>query len=208
MSSFELLICGYLRNEEKDDEYSMNFWSGLNQIVLKYYPKLMSFCMYNSTHFVCEKKGKSIQGKGNTCNAFTIYIGYDTFMTDGFDEGVHYLSVQNNNHEGSGQCIHSIGVISEKQTKYVMSDKYALLPFYFVPNTDLNYFEGFPNHWVKGEVITIKLDMNQYEIVYYKNARFQYKQALNGESKYFFAMHLCASDDIHMQIVDNPRYFD
>ena len=191
---------------EKQDNYYMNFAVGLmSKITLSYYPQLMSFQLFNGDHFVCSKNDKIITGKGKSCNAYFIYIGYDTFMSNGFDEkGIHLLSIKNHNHEGSGQCIHSVGVISQRNMDYLYNDKYRLRSFPSCKSCIYtNHYNGYPDNWINGEIVTIKLDLDNFILTYFKNGNCQYKIEIPKEHKYFFAMHLCASDDSKMEIVDH-----
>ena len=127
-------------------------------------------------------------------------------MSNGFkDEGIHFLSIKNHNHEGSGQCIHSLGIISQRNVAFTNDNKYALVSFPLLSDECIytNHFNGFPDKWINGEILTVKLDLNAFNITYFKNGQNQFKVNIPKKEKYFFAMHLCASDDIKMEIVDN-----
>ena len=80
MFSFPLLVSGYIRQ-------TISLPMELAHIILAYHPKLMKFDLFDEENFICSNDGKFIQGQGKTCGARFVYIGYSTFMRDGFDEG-------------------------------------------------------------------------------------------------------------------------
>ena len=203
MSSFDHLISGYFRNVTDAEDLYMNVPNEMKKMTLSFYPSLMSFNMFDANNYTVKQHGKFIEGKGNSCNAYCVYVGHDTFMVNGLNEGTHCLSVRNHNHEGSGQCVHSIGVISEKKSEFTTDDHYVYNHFpKGSEDTVCSYFTGFPNYWTNGEVMTVLLDCNKSMVTYFKNGKEVQKDRIKSGLSYFFALHLCASDDIRMEIID------
>merc|ERR1711879_69724 len=101
--------------------------------------------------------------------------------------------------------VHSIGVISEKKSIYTLDTDNEFVYNHFHKGSDdavRSFFTGFPDYWVNGEVMTVLLDCNTSTVTYYKNGNEVQSDNIKSGEKYFFALHLCSSDDIKMEIVD------
>ena len=204
-AELNLLIFGFVRLFENKNILSTNIPSGLIQIIIQFYPKLIiCFGKCNKEKFEVLSDGLEIKGK--TTNDCMGYLVYGELMNDnGFDEGINIWSIMNmkndcdNNWEDS-ECYHNIGVISEFNDEFVNEDGFDVWPYYYEKINDVDYsfydslaYDQSGITWRKNDVITMILNCNEWTVSYYKN---------NDKTKPF------QKDNIneYFKIVENPQF--
>ena len=209
----ELLICGYLREEENALKLYMNIPMGIAKIMHELYPLLLfTFGDYKHNAFKISNKGMMIQGNIENCSGYVVYANLGRFSNTGFNEGIHLWSVKllAGKTGARAGCYASIGVTTEKNEKVLdrkpRNDNENDWPSFWITDKGCNsYFNGCLE-WVKDKVITVKLDCNEWSATFYRD-RVKFKNELLEPNKsYYFAMFCCGiATWTHAEVVDNPN---
>ena len=203
---YQYLIDGYIRNVDKECGLFMNVESGINGIIYAFYPKLLRFNYYDEKMFDVSDDGLVIQGGDHIeCEAQTAFV--ESPDNKGFNKGVHYLSLQNINEEDIDDidyCFYNIGVLAERdQTKIKDEGEWE--------NTHFSYDNGYTPHsfykgrhyWNYMDVITVRLDCDEWTVTYYKDNEQVQKDKIDGGKSYHFAVNMCVNQNwVHFKIVD------
>ena len=218
----EILINGYIRNHEK--EYKLLIPPEIAQIIYKSYPSLLfKFGDFNKDFFIINEEKTILKGidgdigrvVGSDCNGFMVYadLGQDILNDIGINTGVYFWSVKCLLEVA--RCFASIGVTTEKNDKLINHwdhDGMKLDDHWFE-----NFKEGGRNsfyqgctEWQKDQIITVRLDCDNWTVKYYKdkeNTNFK-EDKIEANKSYYFAMMVCNLESLtHYQIVQVPDHF-
>ena len=192
---------------------------GISQIIYELYPILLfTFGEFNTDYFEVNEDGTIIKGKeGMTCNGFLIYADLGQYNDAGLNKGVHTWSIRNLIESSTG-CHLSIGVTTEKNYKLINEWKhdYNEIDLFFadVPvqpswiNEGYNsYWDGYVNKWSQDQVITIKLNCDDWNVTYYKDNKEIKKDKIEPDKHYHFALLCCCRNcNTHLKIEENPIF--
>ena len=94
-TSLNLLISGYLRDNEEQLNLTMNIPAGIDKIIHSLYPILLfKFGDYNSKAFKVTKDGTVIQGADLDCWGYLVYADLGQYSDIGLSTGVHLWSIK------------------------------------------------------------------------------------------------------------------
>ena len=124
----------------------------------------------------------------------------------GFNSGKHLLSIKNNCNILPQFC--SIGITTNQWDKpWIQVENNAIKEWVKQKsNKDCNYYDGSKHGLRTNDVITIKLDCDEGEVSYYKNAKQIKIDKIYQNEYYYFAMYITVSRNtpISFEIVANP----
>ena len=91
-----LLICGYVREEERKLQLYMNIPNGIVKIVHELFPLLLfKFGDFNRGRFEINDDRTIIKGPHNgSCNGFLIYADLEQYSDVGLNKGIHIWSIK------------------------------------------------------------------------------------------------------------------
>ena len=205
----EYLVYGFTRNVEAQHELFMNVDHGIYKMIHEFYPKLLRFKDYDIEKFQVTDNGTIIKALSYECYSATVYA--ESFGDEGFNKGVQYWSVKNIKDTGrkeftadtmgDGYCFHSIGVRSEKGSLIKTGSWWT--------NEECesqSFFKGHCPKWGLNEIITVKLDCNQWTVTYYNKEGNQLQHdSIEKDLSYYFCIQLCKGMTYtHFEIVETP----
>eukprot|EP01083_Nonionella_stella_P106817 308608_1 len=174
------ILCYYQCPEETCDVFNVK----PRKLVFKV---TEGFGIYNETHFVVSDNGKTIQGRGGSCQSSP------AFVAQGYKTGIHSWSVKR---VGAPYCYCNIGITSCERKTPVGS--------FFCRNGGLgghSYYENNPASWQADEVVTVTLDCEKWEVHFFKNNKHIRKNDIVPNHTYYFAMDSCGNKKHHFTVV-------
>ena len=212
----KLLISGYLRENENELGLYMHIPNEIAKIMLEIYPLLLfTFGDFNKYIFTILNEERTIlKGNGNHCHGHLIYADLGQYNNTGLNKGIHLWSVKLVSRYAD--CYLSIGVTTEKNDKLVNEWKLGRNAFYLFLHDrrdDKHWIDtGFNSNykgytrWKHDQVVTIKLNCNEWMVTYFKDGKEFRKDNIETNKSYYFAM-LCCEDDhnTQLEIVENPN---
>ena len=225
-SSIDLLVYGFMRNEEECLSLSMIVPTGITRTVLEFYQiKLTRFELFSKSHFEVLNDGYEIRAKGKDCSGYLIYP--ETVYPEGYKDGIYFWSVKFIGEDIF--CFRSIGVVSGSErdctfttepcdewpwewkqhdgicTDYVqeLEEAWASDDSEGEEKEDPSDFKSF--RWGTGDTITVKLDCDGGEVVYFRNGAELVSRDIDRGKSYFFAMTSCGDKHNWFQVVDTPE---
>ena len=125
-------------------------------------------------------------------------------------QGVHLWSIKLIK-KNQGVCFCSIGVTTEKNDEIINKFQHTgSSPSYTHwmkegTNEVHSYLQGCKQPWKKDEVITAKLDCDNWDVTYYRGTQEIKKDVIVKDRRYYFAFLCCnLSSWTHFQIVESP----
>ena len=200
----ELLVSGFTRESEKECRLYMIIDRGIYEIICSFYPRLLRFAYFNDTKFKVSEDGLNVKGHSkNDCMSYTVYA--ESNDGKGFRSGTHFWSIQflrtTSATEGS-TCYHSIGV----RTKSDSDDGIDESGDHWKGSENGSYYKGHGGHWNPGEVMTVKLNCDDWTVVYYKGIKQVQSDNIVSNESYHFCLQLCAEKNwTDFEIVETPR---
>ena len=201
-ANVELLIYGYLRKKEKELTLYMNIPTGIAQIMHKLYPLLLfRFGDFRKGVFEVDDDGLILKGGDPKqaedgiidCGGHFVYADLGQFNNSGLNKGVHLWSIKLAN---MGGCFASIGVTTEKNDEIINEfchDGGGSSDYWMgEKNEEFNsWYDGCRKGWTQNEVITVKLDCNNWMVTYYKDEKEIMKDEIECDRSYYFALMCC-----------------
>ena len=227
-TDFEYLVSGFIHDEEKTLQLSMDIPEEIYAVVLTFYCKLYpnsskvtKFELFCEDNFRSCLDGSAIIGCGSGCSGYLIFP--EIVEPNGYSTGVHYWSVQAAIDSRNDQrCWLSIGIVSsEGKEAHALDEKCDNWPLewcgdlsvatYFLRN-DIDFV------WPDGATVTVKLDCDEGVVGFYQNGyceimmgEYQSRSAemeIDRSKTYFFAMTACEAQDTGAyRIVDTPELY-
>ena len=234
---FDLLIFGYTRINESTMNLFMTIPLGIPQMIYNFHPKLPVFDLFNEKWFRCWdfqpydngylrvptdkinysrimglKSGELHErwsGKPDECNAYLSHINCFNRRGDGYNEGVHYLSVECQNHN---DCVRHLGIISVKNQKIIKLTKDELdneqnVKKYLYPE---NY-----HSWNGPDdiICCVKLDCDNNTCEWFLGYDQKYKQIkmhkIEENESWHFVIQLCDINGSDFEIINvDPACLD
>ena len=214
----EYLIYGYIHNLEKNYNFYMVISKDIYNTILLFYPTLIKFELFDSSHFELLNDGYEIRGKEGDCKGYTIYP--ETLNMNGFSKGIHFWSVKLlgidfaddfEDDFAENYCYHSIGVVPNERKIEPLSNHSDEWQYEYdkingiQKSTSTSFWSGNKCGWNRDDIITVKLNCNEWNVEYYKNDEFKRNDKIDSDKSYFFAMNSCDSEDNWFQIVPIPQ---
>ena len=205
-NTLELLVYGYIRNEEKT--FNSFIPDGIYKIVQDLYPiSPFRFGDFKQGLFIVNDDKTILKGtdgrNSKPCHGNMVYADLGELYDRGINNGVHLWSVKCLVRRAL--CFASIGVTTEKNDKWI-NEWYGKGKIQWI-NKGYNSFCLGSGKWNKDEVITIKLDCNQWTVKYYKDSdktEFQ-TDHIEPYKSYYFALLICnLSNWSHYEIIESP----
>ena len=169
----ELLIFGYIRQQEKELDLYMNIPIGINKIIHDLYPVLLfTFGDHNEKALLLDNDRTIIKGNdpvSNSCSGYLVYADSSQYSNTGFNKGIHLWSIKSLLTQRYGDlwsgCYASIGVTTQKNDKLINKCHHGKIKIgYNSWYQTLNDFDL--SHDV---IVTIKLNCNDWTVTYYKD---------------------------------------
>eukprot|EP01083_Nonionella_stella_P164681 545789_1 len=188
----ELLVFGYIR----ECLYPMNVPRGIDNLILSFLPPaVLKFEMYNSEWFKLAGDGEIIMVRDdNETGRCSGFFAYPECYNNGYDKGVHVWSVKC---EDCHDCYRYIGVSSIRCDEYTTfgkngpeygwDSKWKAKPNHFL------YVEGGYSDWKEDDILTVKLDCDAWQCVWYKNELKHKTTTIQPNCVYFFVAQFCAA---------------
>ena len=224
-TDLELLMSGYIKEMEKELELYMIIPAGIARIMIIFYPALLyKFGDFNKGQFLLNDEKtilKGLQHWEGTCNGHLVYADLGQYNDIGLNKGVHLWSIECCAAVVSG-CFLSIGVTTEKNDKLInewknpqnsfdlYADSLALdtsIPghLHWFDQGFYSYWKGY-GHWNQGEVMTIKLNCDDWNVTYYKDGTQVKYDEIEVNKFYYFALLCCDNDAYtHLKIVETQN---
>ena len=182
------------------------------KFVIDYFPALYKFGLHDESNFVVSDDKLSLQAISGKCDGFMIYADLYHKNDIGFNAGIHYWSVKalqsiwGSRFDGRSTCYRSIGITTTK-TKQIVKK----IVDTFVSESQVSgyhyYFNGCraDDGWIDGQIITVKLNCNEWTVSYYKDSAFKRMENIEPNQHYFFTLSCCAEPNrTSLQIVETP----
>ena len=141
-----------------------------------------------------------------------IYADLGQYSDTGFDKGVHVWSVQfmaSTTWSTTAGCFASIGVTTEKNDELINKWNHAGWrggpKEHWVDTGYYSYYKG-NGKWKKEDVISVKLDCNNWTVTYYNDKDEIQKDKIEEDKSYYFAILSCGIARYgHFEVVESPR---
>eukprot|EP01084_Bolivina_argentea_P228597 386054_1 len=166
-------------------------------LIAKYEINTFRIHLHNGNLLLSQDK-LSIKGKGDCKSYFALseaVINNNQQLSNVYEWSIQCLCTLNCNH-------FCIGIIP------AFCKHWRLCEFTEWPTSLINFnsshVNGFLRNWKYGDIITIKLDYNKYEVIYYKNKNKIKNEIIQKNAQYVFAILMCASNTAHFKIVSSP----
>lgn len=210
--SLELLISGYIREEERKLGLYMHIPDGIDRIMHKFYPLLLfKFGECNSKALKITENGTVIEGTNLDCWGRLVYADLGQYSDVGLNHGVHIWSIKGTNKKCNkfSNCFSSIGVTTEKNTDLINNWYHRGTTenmHYWVPKGrspfQSHYQDGY--YLVLPMTLTIKLDCDNWTVTYYKNKEEFKKDEIKPNQSYYLAMLCCSmAQHTHLSVVES-----
>ena len=208
-----LLIFGYIRQKEATFALFMNIPPGIIQIVYKLYPVLLfKFGKHNEKALNVNDDGTILKGNNpvsHRCAGYAIYADISSISDNGLNSGIHLWSVKllpaTGNFSHYARCHASIGVTTEKYDDKMYGPRDWSSTGGWITNEGYNSLYYGCGQWNENEMITVKLDCNDWRVIYYKDEAEFKDEKLEADKCYYFAMNCCGdSSRTHFQVVETP----
>ena len=195
----ELLIAGFVRNHEKKYELYMTVPYEITIIMHELYPLLLfGFGDYKKDKFLTKDNKRCLMGTDD-CAGYMVYADLGQYNDIGLNKGIHLWSLRSFAID-SGRCYLSIGVTTEKNDKVINDWNSAKIRKrnHWIEDGYNSHFEGNPRisetgAWLYGEVITAKLDCDQWKVTYFRNNEEIQQDEIEPNQSYYFALMCCAN---------------
>merc|ERR1712228_127419 len=163
-------------------------------------PKVRGICvkdsMYKVSNFTISKKGKTIRGK-QACSGHVMYAE-DVYKGKGYQKGLHFWSVKA---ISTNSCYRSIGILAGKRDKALCE-----VDSTFWPTSSKNYrFDGYHDGWNNGQVLTVKMDLNKWRVVFFIDNIKRSELKLEKNRSYHFVACLCSASANHYECVPTSK---
>ena len=200
VTHLDLLICGYLRETEDEYELYMNIPTGIAKIICDLYPLLIfKFGDCKEDAFKISKDGTILQGndpRNNKCFGHAIYADLGKYSEIGLNKGVYLWSIKflggEWSYEQTADCYASIGVTSQRNEQLINNAYTGDWTSHWLTKDGCNsYYRGM-DHWHKNEIITMKLNCNDWTVEYYKDKKLVQSDKIESNQSYFLAVFCCA----------------
>ena len=160
----ELLTFGYIRELEKSLDVNLIIPDEICKVILLFYPALAKFDWYNEACFDVSDDGTIIKGKKG-CAGFFVYAEH--FGTNGYKKGVHCWSLKC---IAASNCYRYFGIYSKRKRKYLDLSKSGKGGGYKHKDQELEtYLNGGYNNWLVGEIWTVVLDCESWNVYWFRN---------------------------------------
>ena len=214
----ELLISGFVRKHEDKLKLFMIIPVGITQIMHRFYPLLLfKFGDFRSHMFtVCPDrlilKGADVTATNLYCNGHFVYADLGQYDDIGLSQGIHSWSIQRLLKSiDTSNCFCSIGVTTEKNDEIIniFSHNGSKPHAHWMEeksNSCHSYYEGCRKGWKSNEIITVKLDCNDWNVMFYRDKEEIRRDKIKKGKSYYFAF-MCCNQSLwnHFQIVDDPH---
>eukprot|EP01084_Bolivina_argentea_P053409 98037_1 len=174
------------------------------QMIHGFYHSILGFDIFNDRVFQMNRN--YIYGiNSNTSGCYLVYA-HHPYKNKGYNKGVHLWSIKCNKlchtfHEG---CHHDIGIISCRNKNYTIKPLFTRKY-----ENDGVLYKGFENVWKQGNIITVKLDCNNWTVTFYvmnKSSQITFGMKVSEQTiernEYYFVLHLCVHNNF--ECVANP----
>ena len=203
----ELLISGYIRENERELSLSMNVPEGINKMMLELYPLLLYlFGDYKKDVYEVNDDRTIIKGIGESCSGFLIYADLGQFNDIGLNKGIHLWSIKFLSRYSS--CFASLGITTDKTDKLINEWCHTGGNWsgHWGPMKGHNYhFQGC-GMWNKDKVVTMKLDCNAWTVTWFLDKTEITKEAIATNQHYYFVLFTCDKlKYAYFQVVDTPE---
>ena len=207
-SQTELLIHGFIREQERKLSLLMNIPAGIILFIINYFPVLYRFGLHDERMFDVSDDRLSIRSKGDTCDGYMIYADLEDKRDVGLNEGVHIWSLLS---RIEPFCFRSIGITTIKADVTQFVDR-------FIGDAEgyHYYYDGANDDPVWGEnmIFSVKLDCNNWKVFFYNDDKLLKSQDIEPDQNYFLAVPCCAmaweviqgiSHATSLQCVESPN---
>eukprot|EP01084_Bolivina_argentea_P046413 85469_1 len=209
----ELLVSGYIREHEDNLQLYMVVPNGIIQHITKFYPSVIGFGLHHKAHFIVSENGIILRGDNeHTCSGYMIYAETSEQDKNGYNNGIHTWSILSLSSRSSA-CYQSIGVTTRKPSQIWFETRTSHWP----SNTDMishndnkilktdSYYSGYNEKWEQNEIISVKLNCNNWTVTFYKGIHQLRKDNIRNNRSYFLALSCCAAKNIvHLKSVEFP----
>ena len=178
--NIELLICGYVRENEITLRLFMNIPDGIVQIMHSLYPLLLfKFGDHKQGQFTLGGDGTTLKGNGDSCKAYLVYADLQQNNDIGLNKGIHIWSIKTMLEEEFADCYCAIGVTPEKNQK-IIDQSYSIWDN--VNNDFVHWLNGVGNNegndsylnisrYSEANTVTMKLNCDNWTVVYYVDGK-------------------------------------
>ena len=222
-SCIELLIAGYVREEEEQLELDMPVSRGIIQIMYQLYPELLfTFGDFSRDYFMLNDDKTILKGNNESCDGRLAYADLKEYNNIGFNKGIHFWSIA----YPHAMCYASIGVTTEKNDKLInecvgdwedqfdeehqgQNDNLWVDCPNWIINGYNSYFEvdHRSGGYSKGDIVTMKLDCNDWIVTYYLNEKKYKENDIEPDKSYFMAVVACGRvNNTEFEVVETPDY--
>ena len=209
----ELLVHEFTRESERECGLYRIDERGIRELLHSFYPCLFRFDYFDETKFNVSEEGWNIKEKQSfkdDCSSYSVYA--ESMNGKGFNAGTHCWSIKflmpenkEREEEVSSGCYHSIGVKADRnEDDIVKTGNHWRHCRHGTTGNHKSYYDGYA-HWELNEVMTVKLDCDDWTAVYYKGKDQVQRDEIAPNQSYHFCVQLCtALDWTHLQIVGTP----
>lgn len=203
----QLLTFGYVREHQMKQPLFMDIPTAIIWLIVNFHAALFKLGLYNKERFEISDDGLFIKSIATGCEGFMVYADLLDKNDTGFDRGVYFWSLQSN---VGYTCFFSIGVTTIKNDKIV-----NLILDRFIDDIDMGrnreitkgyhyYYELY--HRLEDEIVTVKLDCNDWKVSYYRNEALMKSEDIEPNQLYFLAISLCGQQgNTHLKVVETPK---
>ena len=209
----ELLICGYVRENENALKLFMNIPTEISRILCKLYPVLLfKFGDYEEGKFILSEDDTILKGNGDSCDAYLCYADLGKDNDIGLNKGIHFWTIKSVLHHDEpedhdfAECYCSIGVTTKKDNK-AMSESWSHTHMHWIditPERCYSYLDIFFNHNM-ANIVTMKLNCNDWTVTYYVDEEQIKVDEIEADNSYYLAVCCCdQSSSTQILVIDTP----
>merc|ERR1712228_857811 len=196
LSRPQKVIWGYIHEKERELNLSTVVPMGVIDTLISFYPWVIGFGMHNPAHFSVSEHGTVLKGiNSKSCSGFMVYAHLAEQDVNGYNAGIHTWCLQSIS-DRSGACYQSIGVTVKRPLPSLCDTKTSHWPNESTANKEDSYYSGYSKQWKKNQIMSVRLNCNDWTATYYKGEELQKVDKLKPDKHYFLAMSCCASKDL------------
>ena len=184
---------------------------GIGKIMYEFYPLLVfRFGDCKQDSLAVTEDGMIVEGADHSdfdCNGRFVYADLGQYSEAGLNKGVHYWSVKAIFDKSKTSCFASIGVTTEKNDNLINNWSHdGDEMHYWVKDKGYNSHEHLGGKWMKNQLITLRLDCDEWNVTYYDGTQEVKKEDIEPNQSYHFALMVCCRKVFtQYQVVETPR---